>query len=131
VDAVNRHPRFNIVYPDDHDKQRSIAQGFQNVSSAGIDCCAGAVDGILIWTHKPSPKVCMEAGCGPVKFLCGRKKKFGLNCQVVCDVWGQILDVSITYPGSSSDILAFEGMSLFHKLEEGSHSCSWIVLVWG
>jgi hypothetical protein len=25
VDAVNRHPRFNIVYPDDHDKQRSIA----------------------------------------------------------------------------------------------------------
>ena len=119
VDAVNRHPRFNIVYPDDHDKQRSIARGFQNVSSAGIDCCAGAVDGILIWTHKPSPKDCMEAGCGPVKFLCGRKKKFGLNCQAVCDVRGRILDISIMYPGSSSDILAFEGMSLFHKLEEG------------
>jgi hypothetical protein len=74
VGAVNRHPRFNIVYPDNHDKQRSIARGFQNVSSAGINCCAGAVDGILIWTHKPSPKDCMEARCGPVKFLCGRKK---------------------------------------------------------
>ncbi len=58
VDAVNRHPRFNIVYPDDHDTQRSIARGFQNASgSAGIDCCAGTVDEILIWTHKPSPNV--------------------------------------------------------------------------
>ncbi|KAI2501607.1 DDE superfamily endonuclease [Fragilaria crotonensis] len=119
VDAVNRHPRFNIVYPDDHDKQRSIAQGFEKVSSAGFDCCAGAVDGILIWTHKPSPKDCMDAGCGPVKFHCGRKKKYGLNCQAVCDVRGRILDISIIYPGSSSDCLSFEGMSLFHKLEEG------------
>ena len=47
VDAVNRHPRFKTVYPDNHDKQQSIARGFQNASSAGIDCCAGAVDGIL------------------------------------------------------------------------------------
>ena len=119
VEAVNRHPRFNIVYPEDHDKQRSIAQGFQRVSGAGFDCCAGAVDGILIWTHRPSPKDCADAGCSPVKFLCGRKKKFGLNCQAVCDVRGRILDISIIYPGSSSDCLAFEGMSLFHKLEEG------------
>ena len=119
VDAVNRHPKYNIAYPDDHNKQRSIARGFQRVSKAGFDCCAGAVDGILIWTHKPSPKDCDNAGCSSGKFLCGRKKKFGLNCQAVCDVRGRILDLSIRYPGSTSDCLAFEGMSLFHRLEAG------------
>jgi hypothetical protein len=119
VDAINRHPRFEISYPGDHAKQLSIARGFANVSAAGFQCCAGAIDGILIWIHKPSPKECEVAGCGAGKFLCGRKKKFGLNCQAVCDAWGRILDISILYPGSTSDVLAFEGMSLFHKLEDG------------
>ena len=35
------------------------------------------------------------------------------------DVRGRILDTSIVYPGSTSDYLAFEGMSLFQKLENG------------
>jgi hypothetical protein len=118
VDAINRHPRFNFAYPDNHNKQQSIAKGFYKASSAGFRCCAGAIDGILIWVHKPSPKDCVDAGCSSGKFLCGRKKKFGLNCQAVCDVRGRILDISILYPGSTSDCLAFEGMSLFHKLED-------------
>jgi hypothetical protein len=119
VDAINRHPRFNIAYPNNHDEQQAIAQGFYEVSTAGIGCCAGAVDGILIWIHKPSPSNCTHSGCSTGKFFCGRKKKYRLNCQVVCDVWGRILDISIQYPGSRSDCLAFEGMSLFQKLEEG------------
>jgi len=119
VDAINRHPKFKIVYPDNHDEQRAIAQGFYDVSSAGFRCCAGAVDGILIWTHKPSPRDCERSGCSPGKFHCTRKKKYGLNCQAVCDVRGRILDISIQYPGSTSDCLAFEGMSLFQKLEDG------------
>jgi hypothetical protein len=45
--------------------------------------------------------------------MCGRKKKYGLNCQAVSNVQGRILDISILYPGSTSDILAFEEMSLF------------------
>ncbi len=83
------------------------------------DSDAGAIDGILIWVHKPSPKDCVDAGCSSGKFFCGRKKKFGLNCQAVCDVWGRILDILILYSGSTSDCLAFEGISLFHKLEDG------------
>jgi hypothetical protein len=51
VDAINKHPAFKIAYPTDHDKQRSIAAGFLEVSSAGFDCCTGAIDGILIWIH--------------------------------------------------------------------------------
>ena len=119
VDAINRHPSFTIKYPDNHDMQRSIARGFAEVSSAGFECCAGAIDGILIWMHTPSPKDCDSAGCSPGKFHCARKKKYGLNCQAVCDARGRILDISIVYPGSTSDCLAFEGMSLFQKLEQG------------
>ena len=119
VDAINKHPRFTIKYPEDHNAQHAIARGFHEVSRAGFKCCAGAIDGILIWIHKPSPKDCMDNGCDEGKFYCGRKKKYGLNCQAVCDVKGQILDISILYPGSTSDCLAFEGMSLFQKLEEG------------
>jgi DDE superfamily endonuclease len=38
----------------------------------------------------------------------------------VSDVRGRILDISIVYPGSTSNCLAFEGtMSLFQKLEHG------------
>jgi DDE superfamily endonuclease len=44
-------------------------------------------------------------------------KKFGLNCQAVSDVNGKILDIAINYPGSTSDCLAFEAMSLYEKLE--------------
>lgn len=37
----------------------------------------------------------------------------------MCDVCRWILDLSFAvYPGSISDCLAFEGMSLFHKLDE-------------
>jgi hypothetical protein len=119
VDAINKHPAFVIGYPTDHDKQQSIAAEFSNVSSAGFGCCAGAIDGILLWIHKPSPRDCLNNGCSLGKFFCGRKKKFGLNCQAVCDVRSSILDLSIVYPGSTSGCLAFEGMTLFHRLEEG------------
>jgi hypothetical protein len=119
VDAVNRHPMFAIAYPSDHDQQRSIAEGFREVSAADFQCCAGAIDGLLVWIHKPTKQDCIDAGCSSGKFFCGRKKKFGLNCQAVSDVRGRILDLSILYPGSTSDCLAFEGMSLFQKLEDG------------
>jgi DDE superfamily endonuclease len=119
VDAVNRHPMFAIAYPNDHNQQQLIAQQFCEVSAADFQCCAGAIDGLLIWIHKPTKKDCIDAGCSLGKFFCGRKKKFGLNCQAVSDVRGRILDISILYPGSTSDCLAFEGMSLFQKLEDG------------
>jgi hypothetical protein len=110
LDAINKDAGFNIMYPDNHDKQRSIAQGFYEVSSAGFGCCAGAEDGILIWIHKPSEKDCTNARCSSGKFFCGRKKKYGLNCQAICDVQSRILDISIIYPGLTSDCLAFKGV---------------------
>ena len=51
-------------------------------------CYAGATDGILVWIHNnPTKKCCEEAGCANHgKFYCGQKRKFGLNCQAVCDL---------------------------------------------
>jgi hypothetical protein len=106
------------LYPSDHCEQRAIAHGFRQVSEADFDCCAGAIDGILIWIHKPSEKECESIGCSSGKFFCSRKHKFGMNCQAICDVRGKLLDISIMFPGSTSDCLAFEGMSLYSKMLE-------------
>ena len=119
VNAVNHCPHFDIEYPASHSKQLEIAKGFENVSGAGFKVCAGAIDGMLIWIHKPSATCCRQARCQDGKFLCGRKNKFGLNLQAVADVNGRFLDVSIMYPASTSDCLAFEGMKLYSRLEEG------------
>jgi DDE superfamily endonuclease len=119
VDAINAHAEFQISYPTDHGKQRAIAESFRRKSGASFECCAGAIDGILVWIHKPTEEECAMAGCSSGKFFCGRKHKFGLNCQAVCDSRGKFLEVSIIYPGSTSDCLAFEGMSLFTRLEDG------------
>lgn len=117
VDAINAHPDFQMLYPADHEQQYAIAESIQKKSGAGFACCAGAIDGILVWIHKPSEADCAKAGCNAGKFYCGRKHKFGLNCQAVCDSQGKFLEMSIQYPGLTSDCLAFEGMSLFTRLE--------------
>ncbi len=79
VDAINRLAEFCILFPQAHDKQMEIAEGFKAVSQAGFDNCVGAIDGILIWIHKPSYSESKRCGVGQKKFFCGRKGKFGLN----------------------------------------------------
>ncbi len=117
VNAVHANPKFNISYPTDHEAQLEIARGFQTKSAAGFWNCAGAIDGLLIWIQKPSPQDCTLSGCGAKQFFCGRKKKFGLNLQGVCDARGYFLDVSIGHPGSTSDYLAFITSPLWYLLE--------------
>ena len=119
VEAVNKCPTFTISYPDSLEEQKRIAAEFQAASTPGITNCAGAIDGILIWILKPSLKESEIAGVGQKKFLCGRKHKFGLNCQAVADCRGRILDISIKYGGSSSDCLAFEASELHTRLKNG------------
>ena len=117
VEAVNEFQMFDIKYPESAEEQRKIAMEFQKVSAANFNICAGAIDGILIWIKKPTSANAERAGSGQMRFLCGRKGKFGLNCQAVSDVRGRFLDISIGYGGSSSDCLAFEASSLYHRCE--------------
>jgi hypothetical protein len=118
VMAINHLPEFYISYPSCHEKQREIAASFCEASSVRFDNCAGAIDGILVWTHMPTEK---DAGDDIVckSFLCARKAKFGLNMQAVSDKCGRILDLSIKCGGSSSDCLAFEASNLYSRLSRG------------
>ena len=72
---------------------------------------------MLVWIHKPSSYDEKVIGIGPKKFFCGRKHKFGLNMQGVCDSRGYFLDVEVRFPGPASDFFAFDESSLKKKLE--------------
>jgi hypothetical protein len=108
-----------ITYPTDHNEQLRLAYEFKAKSGVDFDVCARAIDGILIWILKPTLAEAKMVGIDQQKFFCGRKNKFGLNCQAVCDVRGRFLDLSITYGGASSDLLAFENSKLYNLLEDG------------
>ena len=92
VDAVNKCEDLAIRFPECHAKQREIAAGFKLKSDPGFGCCAGCIDGILIWIERPNVLDCELAKCGPMKFHRGHKKKFGLNMQGTCDHEGRFLD---------------------------------------
>jgi DDE superfamily endonuclease len=102
-----------------HIAQKAIAQGFYKKSAANFDCCAGALDGLLIWTNRPTEADAVLAKCSTGKFFCGRKHKFRLNMQAICDARGQFHEVSVMYPASTSDVLSFELSLLYGKLEKG------------
>ena len=64
--------------------------------------------GLLIWMYMPSLEECEKVSVGQTKFVCGRKSKFGLNMQAICDSKRQFLNISILFGASASDMLAFE-----------------------
>jgi hypothetical protein len=117
VDAVNQCPELAFSYPKDWEEQQKIADGFRRVSHGIFDCCAGAIDGILIWLERPSGKHCEMSECGAKKFFCGRKKKFGLDMQATCDHEKRFLDIYLKHPASTSDYLVFCSSPLFCSLE--------------
>lgn len=119
VDAFHQLKVFDLSFPDSHDKQCKITQKFKKKSEADFDCCVGAVDSILVWTNRPSKSCCKSAGCNAGKFFCGRKLKYGLNCQAICNSDGHFLDFSILFLGSTTDFLAFKGTTLHQHLLEG------------
>ena len=49
--ALNKTTVLDIVFPSSISKQKKLAKDFKAKSTAKIDCCVGAIDGILIWIH--------------------------------------------------------------------------------
>ena len=41
-------------FPDDHDKRHFFAHGLSQMSAGNFECCAGAIDGILLWYSQTS-----------------------------------------------------------------------------
>lgn len=95
-----------------------VMEGFKQKSAVDIDCCVGAIDGILIWMNKPSVKDVKVLKFGPTKFFCGRKMKYGLNMMGVCDSRGRFLWVEARFPGAASDFYAFDDSHLKKLLQE-------------
>jgi DDE superfamily endonuclease len=118
VDAVLSCEELVFAFPSDHSEQLATAAGFKTRSQPGFDTCCGAIDGMLLWTERPSDNECIKAGYGVKKFFCGRKHKFGVNLQGTCDSECRFLDICIQHPASTSDFLPFTTSSLFRKLEE-------------
>ena len=86
VDIINKIPEFHdLTYPKSHDEQKVIAAGFAAKLECFFQKCCGCIDGILIWIEKPCSSACKAAGVDAGKFFCGRKHKYGLNMQAVCD----------------------------------------------
>jgi len=109
IEVVNNCDVLKIDFPSDHHAQRGIADRFLKKSyDDQIGCCVGCIDGILIWTHKPSKAECDEVGVSENKFFCGRQHKHGLNMQAICNHKKQLMDVSIVYGASASDHMSFE-----------------------
>jgi len=120
VDAVNVCPAFAIEHPSCFAEQRKIAAAFKKKSEAGFSMCAGAIGCMLVWIEKPNNDQCGIAKVGAKKWMCGRKKKFGITLQGTCDVDGRFLDVAMEHPASTSDFLAFTTSTLQFKMEEPS-----------
>ena len=119
INAINSCERFDIVFPESEDEQQKLADGFPMRSRADFKNCVGAIDGILVWTNKPSISDLASLHFGSARFYCGCKSKHGLNMQAVCDVNGRFLDIFISCPGATSGYLAFSLSPLKHKLDEG------------
>ena len=64
VDAINLCPQITIKFPTYHQKQQYIAKMFSKKSSVGFDNCGGCIDGVLIWTSKPTKSVLKQSGLG-------------------------------------------------------------------
>ena len=87
------------------------------MSDVGFDCVVGAIDGMLLWTTKPTRKECRKMKCGELTFFCNRKKKYGLNFQAIVDHKCLFLWIDIRHPGAASDYLSWKDSGLPTDLE--------------
>lgn len=117
VEAVNMSQELNFCFPSDYNVQREVASEFAKKSKVGFSNCVGCIDGVLIWTDKPSDRQCKISKVDSGKYYCGRKGKYGFNMQAVCDSKRRFLDISIRHPASASDYSAFTSSALYHKLK--------------
>ena len=120
VDAINHCDELKIRFPSTEEEQQRTALGFRNRSTAKFSNCVGAIDGMLVWITKPNITTMEETKIGAGKFYCGRKKKYGLSLQAVCDSNRRFLDIYVGHPASASDLLVFTQSPLRKSLEDES-----------
>jgi len=128
--VINHCPDLEVFFPDDHSEQLCIARKFRDRSHAGFDCCIGAINGILIWTEKPSEHDCHLLGkIQSRSFFSGRKHKFGLNMQAICDADCLFLEFWIANQASALDYISFITSEFYNrKLQKSNFLARGLVL---
>ena len=74
---------------------------------------------MLLWMDQPTNADCEIAGVRQKYFVCGRKKKFGLNMQTIVDDKRRFININILHPSASSNYLVFTVSNLKRRLEDG------------
>ena len=120
VHATNISTALQFRFLTTLEECKSMATDFTFRSKAGFDNCVGCIDGMLLWTEKPYLTKCKKVGVDSGKFYGGRKGKYGLNMQAVCNGCHRFSHVSVLHPASASDYLAFVTSSLYQQLTQGS-----------
>ena len=115
IDSINKCPELEFHFPT-KEEQLEISSRYKQKSGAQFSNVIGAIDGILIWTLKPTKKECEMAGCQEASFKCSRKDKFGINMQAICDDKFRLRWIDLTWPGNSSDYMAWITSELFLTL---------------
>ncbi|KAL7474289.1 hypothetical protein ACHAW6_000266 [Cyclotella cf. meneghiniana] len=103
--------------------QTECMLGFKSKSRINIDCCIGAIDGMLIWINKPNKHDQKVIRFGLAKFFSRQKKKYNLNMMGVCDSRRRFIWVEVCMPGAASDFYAFDESYLKKKLETVGFLC--------
>ena len=119
VHATNVCTMRQFNFPTTLSECESISNEFSYRSKAGFLNFIGCIDGMLVWTEKPSKKECVEVGADEGRFYCGWKGKFGLNLQAICNAQCRFTYISLQHPTLASDYLAFITSSLYGQLMEG------------
>ncbi len=69
INAIKNVKELNIEYPLSHEEQLKIGHSFDKKSKAGFHNYVGAIDGILIWMHKPNEKEAKISKANQKKFF--------------------------------------------------------------
>jgi hypothetical protein len=92
-----------IIWPREQ-AQEDVIRRFEEVSEGAFENCAGILDGTVINLEtKPSIQ-------GYAYFH--RKRRYGLNCQAVCDADYRFLYICVGYPASVHDSTIFKETAL-------------------
>ena len=116
INAVCMSKSLKIAFPREHQEQLRIAKEFEVISDAKFRSCVGDRwnVGLVIQTKR---KRMQENRSWIRKILLWTEKKFGLNLQATVTSTRKFIALSIKYPGSSSDFMAFENSDLRRELE--------------
>ncbi|EHS64701.1 uncharacterized protein PGTG_22337 [Puccinia graminis f. sp. tritici CRL 75-36-700-3] len=105
IEAINSLSSKHVVWPDRYRR----AEISEVMKDEGFPGCVGFVDGTTIPLHQ-RPGLDGEV-------YWDRKKKYSVNCQIVCDCDRYITSFTVGWPGSCGDSWVFRNTKLHTQAE--------------